>query len=212
MLEWIVDQGALLGWLATLLFLTFVGTLIAVLLLVARIPEDYFVRRHRRRLSWWEQHPVLRVVSVISKNAFGLLFIVAGLAMLVLPGQGIITIVVGLLLIDFPGKFRLERWLARRRQLMRGINWIRLRSGRPPLPEPKRPDTAADGGVCADAVDLVGVVVGGVGQLFPGVVVAEKRSFEAGVAVLLVVDPLPDSVGLAGNDEQISDPHVGDRG
>ncbi len=137
-LEWIGDQKALVGWLATLSFVTFVGTLIAIPLLVARIPEDYFVRRRRHRLSWWERHPALRVVGVISKNAFGSLFIVAGIAMLVLPGQGIITIVVGLLLIDFPGKFRLERWLARRRPLMRGINWIRSRSGRPPLLEPKR--------------------------------------------------------------------------
>ena len=131
-----------MGWLATLSFVTFVGTLIAIPLLVARIPEDYFVRPRRRRLSWWERHPALRVVSVISKNAFGSLFIVAGLAMLVLPGQGIITIVVGLLLIDFPGKFRLERWLARRRRLMRGINWIRSRSGHPPLLEPKRLNAA----------------------------------------------------------------------
>jgi hypothetical protein len=61
-------------------------------------------------------------------NAAGSLFIVAGIAMLVLPGQGVITIVVGLLLIDFPGKFRLERWLARRRPLMRGITWIRSRT------------------------------------------------------------------------------------
>ena len=137
-LEWIIDQKGLLGWLATLSFVTFVGTLIAIPLLVARIPEDYFVRRRRHRLSWWEQHPALRVVSFISKNAFGSLFIAAGLVMLVLPGQGMITIVVGLLLIDFPGKFRLERWLAGRRRLMRGINWIRLRSGRPPLLEPKR--------------------------------------------------------------------------
>ena len=103
----------------------------------AHIPEDYFVRRRRHRLSWWERHPALRVVGVISKNALGSLFIVSGIAMLVLAGQGIITIVVGLLLIDFPGKFRLERWLARRRPLMRGINWIRSRSGRPPLLEPK---------------------------------------------------------------------------
>ena len=77
------------------------------------------------------------MVGVISKNALGSLFIVAGLAMLVLPGQGIITTVVGLLLIDFPGKFGLERWLARRRPLMRWINWIRSRSGRPPLLESK---------------------------------------------------------------------------
>ena len=104
MFEWIGDHKALVGWLATLSSVTLIGTLIAIPLLVARIPEDYFVKRRRRRVSWWKRHPVLRVVGVISKNAVGSLFIVAGIAMLVLPGQGIITIVVGLLLIDFPGK------------------------------------------------------------------------------------------------------------
>jgi hypothetical protein len=76
------------------------------------------------------------VASVILKNAAGWLFIAAGIAMLVLPGQGIITIVVGLTLSDFPSKFRLERWLAGRRLLIRAMNWTRSRAGRSPLQVP----------------------------------------------------------------------------
>jgi hypothetical protein len=134
--EWIGDHNVLLAWLATLSVVTFVGTLIVIPMLVVRIPENYFVERRHHRLPWWERHSVLRVASVILKNTAGWLFIAAGIAMLVLPGQGIITIVVGLMLSDFPGKFRLERWLASRRLLIRAMNWIRSRAGRPPLQVP----------------------------------------------------------------------------
>lgn len=136
LLEWIGDHKVLLGWLATLSAVTFVGTLIAIPMIVVRIPEDYFRGRRRRHPSWWERHQALRLAGLIVKNVVGSLFIVTGIAMLVLPGQGIITIVVGLTLIDFPGKFRLERWLARRRLLMQAMNWMRSRAGRPPLQAP----------------------------------------------------------------------------
>ncbi|UCD27426.1 MAG: hypothetical protein JSV03_09880 [Planctomycetota bacterium] len=131
--EWIGDHKVLLGWLATLSLVTFIGTLIVIPILVIRIPENYFMERRHHRLPCWERHPVLRLAGVILKNAAGWLFIATGIAMLVLPGQGIITIVVGLILSDFPGKFRLERWLASRRLLIRAMNWTRSRAGRPPL-------------------------------------------------------------------------------
>ena len=50
-----------------------------------------------------------------------------------LPGQGILTLLVALMLLDFPGKRRLELWLVRRRGLVRGIDWIRERGGRDAL-------------------------------------------------------------------------------
>ena len=50
--------------------------------------------------------------------------------MLVAPGQGLLTMVVGLLLVDFPGKYRLERWLVTRQQVWRSINWLGASSAR----------------------------------------------------------------------------------
>jgi hypothetical protein len=52
------------------------------------------------------------------------------------PGQGLLTIAVGLILLDFPGKFRLERWLATRRSVWRSLNWLRRRAGSKPLQMP----------------------------------------------------------------------------
>jgi hypothetical protein len=56
--------------------------------------------------------------------------------MLVVPGQGLLSIAVALIVLDFPGKFRLERWLATRPPVWRSLNWLRKRFDRPPLEIP----------------------------------------------------------------------------
>jgi hypothetical protein len=63
----------------------------------------------------------------------GVIFILGGLAMLVLPGQGLLTIVIGVSLLDFPGKRVLERRLLSRPMVLQAINRLRQRFGRPPL-------------------------------------------------------------------------------
>jgi len=55
------------------------------------------------------------------------------LAMLVLPGQGLLTMFISLMLLDFPGKRRLEQSIVRRPIILRSINWLRERHHRPPL-------------------------------------------------------------------------------
>ena len=70
---------------------------------------------------------------MVGKNLLGSVLMVAGVAMLVLPGQGVLTILVGFLLVDFPGKYPLERWLVSRRAIGAPLNWLRSRAGRAPL-------------------------------------------------------------------------------
>ena len=70
---------------------------------------------------------------LIVRNAFGWVFIAAGVAMLVLPGQGLLSILAGLVLVDFPGKRRFERRLLASPVVRQGMNWLRRRAGRPPL-------------------------------------------------------------------------------
>ena len=67
------------------------------------------------------------------KNLAGLGIVVLGVAMLLLPGQGILTILIGLTLLDFPGKRRLEIWFVRRSSILNGINRIRKKARREPL-------------------------------------------------------------------------------
>ena len=53
--------------------------------------------------------------------------------MLILPGQGLLTMMVGLLLLDFPGKFRFERWLISNALLLHSLNRLRRMGGQAPL-------------------------------------------------------------------------------
>ena len=76
---------------------------------------------------------MVRAALLIGKNIFGVVFVLMGLAMLLLPGQGILTIVIGLVLIDFPGKYNLERWIVSRRAVLNSINWLRQRADRGPI-------------------------------------------------------------------------------
>ena len=121
-------------WVLILLFLVpFFATLIIVPWIVVRLPADYFDRARRRPPHWGRVHPVLHVLLVILKNLAGFVVLLMGVAMLVLPGQGMLTILIGLLMLDFPGKFRAERWLVSRRPVLRSINWLRRKRHKAPL-------------------------------------------------------------------------------
>ena len=70
---------------------------------------------------------------MIVKNLAGTLLVVAGLVMLVTPGQGLLALFVGVMLLDVPGKRTLEREILYRPSVLRVINRIRTKAGRPPL-------------------------------------------------------------------------------
>ena len=114
--------------------LLFVATLFVIPILIGRLPADYF--RRDRAPAWWRRHPALHVTLVVARNALGALLLLAGLAMLVLPGQGLLTMLVAVVVADFPGKRRFELWLIRRRLIHRAVAWIRRRRGKPPLQLP----------------------------------------------------------------------------
>lgn len=133
MLEWIRLKPTLAGWSFGLSLFLFVGSLIAMPLIIARMRSDYFVRRKPTEASWTGRHPAMRIGFLIFKNLLGVILFLAGIAMLVLPGQGIITMVVGISLLNFPGKRRLELRIFRQRRIRRAVNWIREKANRPPL-------------------------------------------------------------------------------
>lgn len=122
----------ILSSLVVLSVVGFVGSLIAIPLILVRLPPHYFDERHPRK--WMENHhPLLRLIGHILKNVVGFVLLAAGIAMLVLPGQGILTMLIGISLIDFPGKRQLERKLVGQRTVLHTINKVREKFGRPPL-------------------------------------------------------------------------------
>lgn len=139
-LNWIQLHEAALWWWGALSAGMFFGTILVVPLLVARIPADYFVRprphvdfRHRKEAQHWLRYFLTKVF----KNLFGWLLIVVGAVMLALPGQGLLTMLLGVMLIDFPKKRAVECRIVQQPQVNRAISWIRTKANRPPLQLPE---------------------------------------------------------------------------
>lgn len=104
--------------------------------ILLRLPSDYFLPARRQRVIPERLPLAVGIPLLVVKNLLGILFILAGLAMLVLPGQGLLTIILGLALTNFPGKFKLQRWLVGHSSIFNSLNWVRRRFGRPPLLSP----------------------------------------------------------------------------
>ena len=86
-----------------------------------------------RRQLQGAHHPVLRVIGHIVKNMVGAIFLFAGLLMLFLPGQGVLTMLIGLSLVEFPGKRRLEAKIVGQSTVLSTINSMRAKFDKPPL-------------------------------------------------------------------------------
>jgi hypothetical protein len=103
--------------------------------LASQIPQDYFMPEARMQRK--QQNIVTRLIVMIFRNIAGIILLLMGMVMLIGPGQGLITIIVAIMLLDFPGKFRLERWLISRPGILKAINWLRNKKGRVPLQVPE---------------------------------------------------------------------------
>jgi putative transmembrane protein PGPGW len=133
MFEWIGLPASALWWIAIASAALFLLALLLTPLMVTRIPVDYFAHPHRSDAAYPRNHLWFRWIWLILKNVLGYFFLFFGLLMLVLPGQGILTILIAFTLLDFPGKFRLQRWIVTRKGVLSSINWVRQRMGGEPL-------------------------------------------------------------------------------
>lgn len=137
-----VSPELLLAAAGVLSVATLAGTAALLPRVVAHLPEDHFVRRPEQRRDARKAWEPRRIVAVLLRNLLGAFLLAAGIAMLFVPGQGLLTILVALLVLDFPGKYRAEQALVRRAPVLRWLNHLRRRMGRPPL---RAPD-GVDGG------------------------------------------------------------------
>lgn len=133
MISWLSNHLDLLALIGLISAVVFTISLLSLPWLVAQIPEDYFASQGRAETAWKTRHPVVGLLTLVLKNLLGYLLLLGGILMLFLPGQGILTIVAGLLLMDYPGKFALEKRIARSPTIFKGLNWLRNRAGKPPL-------------------------------------------------------------------------------
>ena len=114
---------------STILFLL---SLLGLSWLISMIPYNYFV--DEKRVSFIKmKNPLRWLLIMILKNAIGLALILCGILMLILPGQGVLTIITGLIFLDYPGKFRFERLLVKNKLILNSMNWIRRKLDKPDL-------------------------------------------------------------------------------
>jgi uncharacterized RDD family membrane protein YckC len=98
-------------------------------LIIIFLPHDYFVRPQTAFATLNPFRMLLRVL----KNAFGCVLIVAGVLMLFLPGQGLLSLLLGVSLVQFPGKRRFELRLLRLQGIRKSVAWVRQKANRRPV-------------------------------------------------------------------------------
>jgi hypothetical protein len=117
-------------WLAVVSVLGFFGSIGGAAWFIARMPADYFTHQKREPVPELFRWPLLRYLVVALKNIVGIILIAFGVLLMFTPGQGVLTILVGVMLLNFPGKYRLERWFITRRGVLQGLNWARAKLGK----------------------------------------------------------------------------------
>ena len=124
LISWL-QKPAVMWSLAAFSLFAVLASIVFVPRFLATLPRDYLQSGRPPE----RHHPALRVL----RNLLGALLLVLGIAMLLLPGQGLLTLLVGLLLVDFPGKQRILRGLIGRPKVLSVVNKLRAHRGAAPL-------------------------------------------------------------------------------
>jgi hypothetical protein len=122
------------AWGVGLFVVTFSASLAVTAWILVKLPANYFSASHR--FQWFvDRSPALRFVGIVGKNLLGGVLFVLGVIMSLpgVPGQGILTILLGLMLMDIPGKHKVERKIVSRPRVRDTINRIRARFHKRPL-------------------------------------------------------------------------------
>jgi hypothetical protein len=138
-MEWLTSYWHSLSWNSVFLgagvfVLSLVLSFAAIAVVMVKIPENYFSSHYEQDFlpnSPW----IVRWGAVILKNLLGIFLILLGIVLSLpgVPGQGILTILLGLIMIDIPGKRPLEARIIKRPNVLAAANRLRGRFGKPPL-------------------------------------------------------------------------------
>ncbi len=129
-MSFLQSNSTALLWLGAFSAVSFLATLIVVPWVIINLPDNYFSSNQRNSFLTQNFHPPLARLLIILKNCLALIIVLAGIVMLVVPGQGLLSILIGVMMLDFPGKYTVERWLVSNRSVLASINWLRRRKGK----------------------------------------------------------------------------------
>jgi len=125
-------RSALIG--ALIFLVTFIVNLAIVTFILVKLPTDYF-KKNRKTEFWAGPRPAVHAAKVIGKNLLGVLLVAIGIVLSLpgVPGQGLLTVLLGVMLVDFPGKRTVEQKLLKRPAITNGITRLRAKFGKPQL-------------------------------------------------------------------------------
>jgi len=132
-LNYFEELESLLQLLAVLSLLTFAVSLVCIPLLVARLPRNYFLHRSDLGNSPSATISIGTVIVMLLRNLIGLALVAAGILMLFLPGQGVITMVIGIAVMSFPYKRKLLVGLTRPVSVRKSLDWLRRKMKKEPF-------------------------------------------------------------------------------
>lgn len=138
-MDWLTEFWTSLTWTkiiigVIMLIISFAVSILIVSFVMIRIPANYFHSQYEQRFLH-ERHPVLRWSGFILKNIVGVFVILMGIVMTFpgVPGPGVLTILIGLIMVDIPGKKKAERFIINRPTILSAVNDLRTRYNKPPL-------------------------------------------------------------------------------
>ena len=121
----------LILWFGSISLFVFLFSLLSIKWLVSLIPEDYFINKKDSKIK--TNNIFIWYTVLIFKNLIGYSLILGGIMMLVLPGQGLFTIIIGLMMSNYPGKYSIEKKFIAIPTILKSINWLRRKSNKPPI-------------------------------------------------------------------------------
>ncbi len=125
------------SWIAGGSIAMFFGSIAIAWVLIVKMPTDFLTRDHRVPSAFATRHPIVRLTWRVVRNLIGLVFVTTGVVMLFTPGQGILFIFLGATMVDFPRKQQVIRRMMGRRGVLKVINRIRRKAGKPELQPPE---------------------------------------------------------------------------
>ena len=131
LLEYTNTYKNFIFWISLVSLTIFIISILSIRWLVLLIPENYFKEKKSSVLK--EKYFLYWIAFKFIKNSLGYLLIIGGILMLVLPGQGFLTIFIGMILSDYPGKYHIEKKIIQSSIILRTINSIRKKSGKKSL-------------------------------------------------------------------------------
>jgi len=138
-MEWLINFWETLTWGrillgAVLIVVSFAVSTFIVSVIMVQIPANYFHSDYEHHFLT-DKHPILRWTVIVIKNIVGVILILLGIVMMFpgVPGPGVLTVLIGLILIDLPGKRKVEALIINRPTILNAVNNLRTRYNKEPL-------------------------------------------------------------------------------